>query len=165
MRLVRWVMACAALLILASPAAADPAGSATGGNAGSQSWLAGCVYNTVPPTLVSGQQVALQCNANGNLTFTVTTPTPTTINAPFHQTVTTAAVALTTQTFVNGIVMTALPTNVSPICIGTSAVTTATGYCIGSSGYPQSISYAVSTTANIYIIGSNSTDAIQVTGN
>lgn len=70
MRLVRWALACTTALLLVSPAAADPAGSATGGNAGSQSWLGGCKYNAVAPTLVSGQQAGLQCDVNGNLAVT-----------------------------------------------------------------------------------------------
>lgn len=29
--------------------------------------LAGCQYNTTPPTLTDGQLVTLQCDVNGNL--------------------------------------------------------------------------------------------------
>jgi len=85
-----------------------------------------------------------------------------TINAPFHQTSTTSAVALTTQSFVNGLVITALPTNPGTACIGNSAVTTSTGYCL----YPgQSITYNVSTSANIYLIAADTSEVIEVTGN
>lgn len=45
----------------------NPVGSATGGSAGSSSFLAGGVYNSTPPTLTNGQQASLQFDENGNL--------------------------------------------------------------------------------------------------
>lgn len=56
-----------ALALLTSPAWADSAGSVTGGSRGSLSDLAGCTYNSTPPTLTTGQQVACQVDASGRL--------------------------------------------------------------------------------------------------
>jgi hypothetical protein len=42
-------------------------GSPTGGTAGTQSALAGGIYDSTPPTLTNGQQSALQLDANGRL--------------------------------------------------------------------------------------------------
>ena len=42
-------------------------GSATGGTAGTFSQLAGAIYNSTPPTLTTGQQVALQVDSAGRL--------------------------------------------------------------------------------------------------
>lgn len=59
-----WILA---FLLAASPCFADSQGSVTGGTAGTQSTLAGGIYNSSPPTLSSGQQVGVQLDANGNL--------------------------------------------------------------------------------------------------
>ena len=51
------------------PALADSQGSATGGTAGTQSTAAGCIDQG--PTLTSGQQAALACDASNNLKVNV----------------------------------------------------------------------------------------------
>lgn len=112
--------------------------------------------NTVNANLVA-QLAALQAPAallagNG----------ASTINAPFRQTTTTSAAAFASQNFVNGLIITALSTNANPVYVGSSTVTTATGYPL----YPgSSISYNVSTSANLYLIGLGTADVIAVTGN
>lgn len=45
----------------------NPVGSATGGTAGSSSFLAGGVYNSTPPTLTNGQQASVQLDAAGRV--------------------------------------------------------------------------------------------------
>ena len=54
----------------ASTSAAE--GSVAAGTAGTKSLLTGAVYNSSAPTLTTGQQVALQVDANGNLKTTAT---------------------------------------------------------------------------------------------
>lgn len=83
-----------------------------------------------------------------------------------QQVVTASAVALTTQAGVNGFNIKAKSTNSGPVFIGSAGVTTTddgTG-----NGYKllagESISYSVSTTAGIFIIGTAS-DVVYVTGN
>lgn len=56
-----------AVLLLPCIALADQFGSVTGGTAGTLSSLDGCIYNATAPTLTTGQQVAAQCDASGNL--------------------------------------------------------------------------------------------------
>jgi hypothetical protein len=51
-------------------------GSVAGGTAGTQSLLAGLVYNTTAPTLTNGQQAALQGDVNGNLKVNLETAIP-----------------------------------------------------------------------------------------
>lgn len=41
-------------------------GSVSPGTAASQSDLSGCIYNSTPPTVTNGQQVATQCDSLGN---------------------------------------------------------------------------------------------------
>lgn len=62
---------CVALtwLLLFGQAFADSQGSATGGTAGTQSTGAGCINQS--PSLSSGQQATLACDANGNLNVNV----------------------------------------------------------------------------------------------
>lgn len=48
----------------------NPAGSATGGTAGTSSFLAGGIYNSTPPTLTNGQQAGLQLSSSGALIVT-----------------------------------------------------------------------------------------------
>lgn len=50
----------------------DVVGSKTGGTAGTQSSLAGGVYNTSLPSLTNGQQAALQTDVNGRLLVSTT---------------------------------------------------------------------------------------------
>lgn len=66
-----------ALMLMCGAALADSQGSATGGTAGTQSTGAGCIQQS--PTLSSGQQATLSCDASGNLkTYSSggTAPTP-----------------------------------------------------------------------------------------
>lgn len=49
------------------PCFADSQGSATGGTAGTQSTLAGGIYQSSPPTLSNGQQTGLRTDSAGNL--------------------------------------------------------------------------------------------------
>lgn len=56
--------------LAAGSALADSQGSATGGTAGTQSTGAGCIDQA--PSLSSGQQATLSCDANGNLKVIVT---------------------------------------------------------------------------------------------
>lgn len=94
MRFVRWVMAfCATALLLATPVLADPVGAATPpGNAGTQSDLAGCIYETSPAVAASGQQRGLHCDANGNLLSSATTTPSGTQNVNLTQVGSTAVV-------------------------------------------------------------------------
>lgn len=83
-----------------------------------------------------------------------------------QQVVTASAVALTTQTFVNGFVLKAKSTNSGNVFVGSAGVTTTDD---GSgNGYRllpgESISYGVSTTAGVFIIGT-ANDVVYVTGN
>lgn len=68
--MIRKILFLLPMLLLAAPAFADSQGSATGGTAGTQSTAAGCIYNSSQPTLVTGQQVTLQCDVNGNVRTT-----------------------------------------------------------------------------------------------
>lgn len=54
-----------AVLLSIQPVFADSLGSVTGGQAGTQSNLSGCVNQS--PTLAAGQQAALSCGADGTL--------------------------------------------------------------------------------------------------
>lgn len=79
-----------------------------------------------------------------------------------QQTTTLTAVALPWQALINGIVLTAKPSNTGTVYIGPVGVTSATGYPLVPG---QSISYAVTNLSAIYIIGTNTTDVIAFTGN
>lgn len=65
-------LATAMVMCIVGSSKADPAGSATGGTAGTQSWAAGCVYNATPPVLTNGQQATVQCGASGSLNMIAT---------------------------------------------------------------------------------------------
>jgi len=80
----------------------------------------------------------------------------------FQQTVTSTAAALPSDTFTNGVVLTAGSANTGQVCVGGSVVTTATGYCL-KAGY--SISYGVANSNQIYIVDSTAGDTVQGTGN
>ena len=83
-----------------------------------------------------------------------------------QQVVTASAVALTTQALLNGVVIRAKTTNTGGVFVGPSGVTaTDDGSGNGYKLLPgDSISYSVSTTAGIYIIGTLN-DIVYVTGN
>jgi hypothetical protein len=83
-----------------------------------------------------------------------------------QQAVTASAVALTAQSLANGVVLTAKSTNTGPIFIGGASVTTTddgsgTGYKLLAG---QSISFGVTNTNVIYIIGTAS-DVLYIAGN
>ena len=80
----------------------------------------------------------------------------------FQQTLTTSAAALTANAYTVGIVITSLSTNTGTVYVGASGVTTSTGYPLVAG---QSISYSVSNSNLVYIIGTNGTDKVAVTGN
>ena len=79
-----------------------------------------------------------------------------------QQTVTTSAVALPSQALANGVVITAATANTGTVYVGPSGVTSSTGYPLAAG---QSISYALANLSSIYIIGTNTTDAVAFTGN
>lgn len=69
----RLLAATAAFLLLSGPARADPSGAGvTPGSAGTQSYLAGCIYRSTPAVATSGQQLGQNCDAAGNLVVSVT---------------------------------------------------------------------------------------------
>ena len=79
-----------------------------------------------------------------------------------QQTATTSALALPSQALANGVVITANAANTSTVYVGPSGVTSSTGYPLAAG---QSISYALANLSSIYIIGTNTTDAVAFTGN
>lgn len=93
-----------AWLMLIGQAFADSQGSATGGTAGTQSTLAGCLQQSGSPT--SGQQLGLSCDINGDLKVTgggsggsvLSKPAPLTIIPLDISTVTTGGTAVTALT-------------------------------------------------------------------
>jgi hypothetical protein len=94
--MLRKILLAAALASLVSPAFADSFGSAVGGQAANQSSLSGCIYNSSAPTLTNGQQVAQQCDVNGNTkTSTSASPSARTIIPLDVSTVTTGGTAVT----------------------------------------------------------------------
>lgn len=56
-------------------------GSVSGGTAGTKSLLAGLTFNTVAPTLTTGQQASLQGDSSGNLKTSLQTAIPAGANA------------------------------------------------------------------------------------
>jgi hypothetical protein len=84
----------------------------------------------------------------------------------FRQTVSTTAAPLASVVFNIGFVVTALATNTADICIGGASVTTSlNNYCIGPTSGIFSAAFAIKNSALVYIIGSNTSDVVQVTGN
>lgn len=71
MKLIRWALAplvALACLVLGPPVLAAPDGAAkTPGYAGTESRLAGCLYRSGSITATDGQQMALGCDASGQL--------------------------------------------------------------------------------------------------
>lgn len=76
--------------------------------------------------------------------------------------VSTAAQALPDNFLMNGVVITASPSNTGTVYIGPGTVTTANGYPLAPG---QSIAYGVTTTLYIFVVGTNTTDFITYTGN
>lgn len=79
-----------------------------------------------------------------------------------RQTITTSAVQLASDTFTQGVVLTALSTNTGIIYIGGQGVTSTTGYPLSPG---QSISYAVNNTNLLYVVGTVAGDILVITGN
>jgi len=90
----------------------------------------------------------------------ISTGNPATIYSA-QQTVTASAVALAAQALVNGIIITAATTNTGTTYVGSATVTAGNGYALIPG---QSVSYGVSNTNAVYIIGTAS-DKVYVTGN
>ena len=90
-------------------------------------------------------------------------------NAPvsFYQVSTTSAVALPAHALYNGIVCTAAAANTGTVYLGPSTVTAGTG-TPATAGYPlkagNSISYGVSNSNLVYIIGSDTSEGLNCTG-
>jgi hypothetical protein len=83
-----------------------------------------------------------------------------------RQTATTSsAVALPSNVLTNGLVCTIPTTNTGVIYIGPAGVTTSTGYGLGSAIGQYGISYGVANSNQVYIIGTNTSDVMQCTGN
>lgn len=78
-KIIAW---CFAFMVAAAPCLADSQGSATGGTAGTQSTLAGGIYQASPPTLSNGQQSGLRMDSSGNLLTSGGGGTITTITNP-----------------------------------------------------------------------------------
>ena len=116
--------------------------------------------NAASPSYSNASSNPLSLDLNGNLR--VTEPVLTTGPTSFQQTTTTSAVALATNSYKLGIVITALTTNGGTVYVGGSGVTTGTGYALVAG---QSISYAVNNSNLVYILGSDATQVVAVTGN
>jgi hypothetical protein len=70
------LLAALAVAAFTAPAMADPAGAVSPGTAGTQSFLMGCYRPSTTPAPSTGQQMAVSCDASGNLVITsATTPT------------------------------------------------------------------------------------------
>ncbi len=101
-------------------------------------------------------------NPDGSFTpDVVTKPTANAVNS-FRQTCATTAAALGSNKFSNGFVVKAMPTNVGTVYVGQAAVSVSTGYPL-SPGEP--ISYGAANSNQAYIVCTNATDQVVVTGN
>jgi hypothetical protein len=78
------------------------------------------------------------------------------------QTASLSAAALPSQALVNGVILTANAANTGTIYIGPAGVSTSTGYPLAAG---QSLSYAVQNLSAISMIGVNTTDVLNFTGN
>lgn len=79
----------------------------------------------------------------------------------FQQVMTLSAAALAAYAYSTGIVLKALLTNTGTIFVGGSGTTSGSGYPLTAG---ESISYAINNTDLIYVIGTNTTDVVAVTG-
>ena len=79
----------------------------------------------------------------------------------FQKSATLSDAALTSNVYKNGVVIKALLTNTGTIAVGGAGVTIATGYPLTAG---EAISYNVSDSASIHIIGQNTSDVVAVTG-
>lgn len=79
-----------------------------------------------------------------------------------QQTCTASAVALPNTTYSNGFIITALSANTGTAYLGGSGVTTGTGYPLLAG---QSMAYNAANSNQAYLICSNTTDIIAITGN
>lgn len=78
------------------------------------------------------------------------------------QTSSLSGAALPSQALVNGVILTANAVNTGAIYIGPAGVTAANGYPLAAG---QSVSYAVQNLSAISMIGVNTTDVLNFTGN
>lgn len=102
--------------------------------------------------------VALGVDAAGNPTAGATTRTV----VAFRQTCSTSAVQMASNALSNGAVIKALSTNSGTAYIGRTGVTTSTGYPLAAG---EAISYGVANTSQLYLICSDATSVVAVTGN
>ena len=79
----------------------------------------------------------------------------------FQQTLTISAVALTSNAASQGVLIKSLSSNTGTVYVGPSTVTTSNGYPLAPG---ESISYPVSNSNLVYIIGTNTSDVVAVTG-
>jgi len=86
---------------------------------------------------------------------------PTTIYSA-QKTCAVTAAALTAHALVNGVVLSSLSTNTGTVYVGPSGVTVSTGYPLVPG---EKISYGVTNTSAVFIICTNATDVVAVTGN
>lgn len=101
------------------------------------------------------------CNLNVNIAAGAGAVVSTSPKS-FQQTLAASAAALASNAYTVGIVITALTTNTGTVYVGGPGVTASTGYPMVPG---QSISYAVSNSNLVYVIGTNTTDQVAVTGN
>lgn len=80
----------------------------------------------------------------------------------FRQTCTASAVAMASNALQNGVVIKALSTNGGTAYLGPAGVTTSTGYPLAAG---EAISYGVANTSQLYLICSDTSSVIAVTGN
>lgn len=98
----------------------------------------------------------------GANTIRVATATSSGAVVSFRQTATASAVVLPTNTLTNGLVCQSLSTNTGTIYLGPTGVTTGTGYALIAG---QPISYGIANSNQLFMIGSNTTDVLNCTGN
>ena len=123
-------------------------------------WIAGAV-NSATNGIYSN---LLQGNAALSLTnplFVAPATAPSAIYSG-QQTATTSAAALPSQAFVNGVILKSIVGNTGTIYIGPSTVTTSHGYPLTAG---EAISYSIANSSTIYMIGTNATDKLAITGN
>jgi hypothetical protein len=122
------LIAALLVLIIAMPARADSEGAVTPGTLAVRSMLNGCTFTTTPPTAVSGQQFAIQCDPFGGVKSSVypaaaTPVTNSSGNVAASAAVATLAAAAGKTTFICGFTMTSAGSTaaavVSPTVVGT----------------------------------------------
>jgi len=122
----------------------------------------GCEFNTTPTTITTGHSSPCQMDSAGNLLVKATPATAPSAIYSGQQTATTSAAALPSQAFVNGVILKSIVGNTGTIYIGPSTVTTSNGYPLTAG---EAISYSIANSSTIYMIGTNATDKLAITGN